>query len=480
MKKTIAILIAAVLVATALCACLTVSAASTNLALNADFIGADPTVGNQYTDRYNAKLNDGKAESEPNWAEKPGEWFGFYYKDGYASNAEPTENFTALATFTVDLKEVSSVDSVRLHMITSAKFDGNGVVAPITLTVDYSSDNAAWENLDTLVTKDGDFADYDDIDWVEVSGDAAVNARYIRVSIEFRGYTFMLNEVEVIGVAGGDENPSTESGSDPAETSGEASGDASEETSGTESTVTPVPTETKNVAEGKPYTGAEPSTNSNNTRYNAKLTDGAAKDSLSDLVEGDWFAFYCNEGAEGINAPDKIGTFVVDLEEVYTVSSVKLNTFVGNMWGIVPPESVKVEYSEDGETYSLLAEKAFTTPEKEKDADGKEIEIDKVEFVEFKGTEAVNARYIKVTVKLAGIFAFINEVQVMGEVPVEGGETSGTETSAPEASTSAPEASASEATTSSAPVTGESGLIGFVVLAVVALAGAAVAVKVRH
>lgn len=450
MKKTLAVLIAAVLAVTAFCACLTVSAESTNLALNATFIGADPTVGNQYTDRYNAKLNDGLAETSDNWAEMPGNWFGFYYNASLPSNATETEDGFAMGTFTVDLKEVSSVDSVRIHMITSGKYDGNGVVAPLKLTVEYSSDNAAWTTLDELngIGDNSDFADYDDIDWVEVTGDSSVDARYIRISIKFRGYTFMLNEVQVMGTAAG-------------------------EASGSESSSAPVVTVVKNVAEGKSYTGAEPSTNASNTRYNANLTDGKATNSLSGLVEGDWFAFYCNDGAEGINAPDKVGTFVIDLEEVYAVSSVNINTFMGNMWGIIPPESIKVEYSEDGTNYSVLEEKAFTTPTKEKDDEGNDKDLDKVENVEFKGAEKVNARYIKVTVKLAGVFAFLNEVQVMGEVPAEGGEDS---TSSGSSTSSTP----STSSTSSAPTTGDAGLLGFAVLAVVALAGVAVAVKVRH
>lgn len=442
MKKTLACFVAAVLVVTALCACLTVSAASTNLAPEATFIGADPTVGNQYTDKYNGKLNDGKAETEANWSEAPSEWFGFYYNASLPSNAVATEDGKALGTFTVQLKSIASVESVRIHMVTSAKFDGNGVVAPIVLTVETSTDNANWTTLGELT----DFSAYKDIDWVEVKGDAAVPASYIRVSITFRGYTFMLNEVEVLG---GYTTPST---------------------GGDDSSETPAPAVSKNIAEGKPYTGAEPSTHPNNTRYNANLTDGVAKDSLSDLAEGDWFAFYHNDGAEGINAPDKVGTIVIDLEEVSAISSVKINTFVGNMWGILPPESIKVEYSEDGTSYTVLDEKAFTAPEKVDDKD-----IDKVELVEFKGASDVNARYIKVTVKLNGIFAFLNEVQVMsagapaGDEPSTSTETSG-ETST--GSTSTP--------SSSNPPTGDAGFIGFAVLAVVALAGVAVAAKARR
>lgn len=471
MKKSLAFLVAAVLVVTALCACLTVSAEVTNLAPGATFIGADPTVGNQYTDKYNAKLNDGKAETEANWAQKPDEWFGFYCKEGYASNAEPTEDLQALATFTVDLTAAASVESVRIHMITSAAYDSNGVVAPQKLTVEYSSDNEAWTTLGELNDANNnkklgkeevsDFAGYKDIDWVEVKGEAPVKARYIRISIKFRGYTFMLNEVEVLGTAVSD---------------GDSDGNPTEEPT------TPAPTVIKNVAEGKKYTGAEPSTHPNNVRFNAKLTDGVAKDSLSDLVEGDWFTFYYNEldgvPVDGVNAPDRVGTFVVDLEEVYSVSSVKLNTFLGNMWGILAPKSITVEYSEDGKTYTVLEEKSFTAPEVETDANGNKIEIDKVEFVEFKGAEEVNARYIKVTVQLNGIFAFLNEIQVMGAVPADEDPAPGTPGPGDDKPTD-PNPDDNDPN-SPAPSTGDAGLLGFAVLAAVALAGVAVAVKVHR
>lgn len=449
MKKTLAFLVAAVLVITALCACLTVSAEVTNLALNATVIGADPTSGNPWTDNYDASLVDGNAVDTVALAEAPHDWFGFYYHADYVSNAVWDDDAKqAVGTFTVDLGASASVESVRLHMVTD-EATTNGAVAPQRIKVEYSADNAAWSTL----TEQTDFSAYSGVAWVEIKGDAVASAQYIRISIGFRGYTLLINEVEVLG---------TPTGSD-------ASGEYPTEGSDDDSSTAPAPTVSKNVAEGKSYTGAEPSTHPSNARYNANLTDGVAKDSLNDLAEGDWFAFYHNDGAEGINAPDKVGTLVIDLEEVFSVSSVKINTFVGSMWGIKPPESIKVEYSEDGETYTTLEEKAFTAPEGEGD-------IDKVELVEFKGAEEVDARYIKVTVKLNGIFAFLNEIQVMGAVPADEGST--TEPSTPDNSTES--TPAPEGPTSTPPSTGDTGLLGLAVLAAVALAGAAVAVKVRR
>lgn len=447
MKKTLAFLVAAVFAVTALCACLTVSAEITNLALNATVTGANPTSGNPWTDNYDASLVDGKAVDTVALADAPHDWFAFYYHADYVSNAVwNSEASQAVGTFTVDLGATASVDSVRIHMVTD-EATTNGAVAPQRIKVEYSADNAAWNTL----VEETDFSKYSGVAWVELKGSAAADARYIRISIGFRGYTLLLNEVEVLGTAAGG-----------------ASGEKPTEGSSEESSAAPAPTVIKNVAEGKPYTGAEPSTHPNNARYNAKLTDGNAKDSLSDLAEGDWFAFYYNDGAEGINAPDKVGTLVIDLEEVFSVSSVNVNTFVGKMWGIKPPESIKVEYSEDGKTYSVLEEKTFTEPEGED-------EVDKVELVEFKGAEEVNARYIKVTVKLNGIFAFLNEVQVMAEVPADGGATEPSTSDNSTESTPAPEGS-----TSTPPPTGDKGVLFLAVLAAVAVAGAAVAVKVRR
>lgn len=158
-----------------------------------------------------------------------------------------------------------------------------------------------------------------------------------------------------------------------------------------------------NLALNKSYTGADPSTRDGVKHYNAKLTDGVALDTIS-YNEGDWFAFYYNADATGtdINAPDQVGTFVIDLENVYEVSLVKINTFVGNASGILPPKSIKVECSADGTNYSTLEEKSFDKPD----------EGSVIEFLAFSGETWLPAQYIRVTVELQGIFAFINEVEV--------------------------------------------------------------------
>lgn len=161
-----------------------------------------------------------------------------------------------------------------------------------------------------------------------------------------------------------------------------------------------------NLALNKSYTGANPSTHDSVKQYNANLTDGKAKDSLS--YDGEWFAYYYNKDAVGdvVNAPDRVGTLVIDLEKVYAVSDVKINTYLGNTGdGILPPSSIAVEYSTDGTNYSKLGEQSFEAP----DATLKD---KTVKWVEFKADKAVAAQYIRVTFAVPGTFAFINEVEV--------------------------------------------------------------------
>ena len=256
-----------------------------------------------------------------------------------------------------------------------------------------------------------------------------------------------------------------------------------------------------NLALGKTYTGAEASTKEDVKKYCANLTDGNAATKMSTTV-GDWFAFYYQEQdgkpVDGVNAPNRVGTFTIDLGAVSAVGSVKINTFTGNMWGIVPPKSVKVEYSTDNADFSTLEEKTFTIPAKEKGEDGKDKDLEKIENIEYAGQNgSVNARYIKVTVTLQdnAVFAFLNEVEVLEGDPVSGepsgddgstdassGDSSATDNSsasAPAESTSTPAASTPAASSSTAPSAGDAGLIGFAALAIVAISGVAIAVKVR-
>lgn len=185
--------------------------------------------------------------------------------------------------------------------------------------------------------------------------------------------------------------------------------ESSVEESSTPETSTEQPSGTEpsgeNLALGKSYTGGDPSTHDGVSHYNAKLTDGKALGEIS--YDGEWFAFYNNADATApgnINAPDRVGTVVIDLEQVCSVSKVQVNAFLGNASGIVAPASVKVEVSSDGSSYTQFGStKNFDKPA-ENDTT--------VDWVVFTGS--AEGRYVKVTVTMDPYapFAFLNEIEV--------------------------------------------------------------------
>ena len=245
MKKTLAILLAAVLAATALCACLTVSAESSNLAQGKTVAGAEPTKGNTITDRYNASLVDGNASETYDAENAPGDWFCYYnypYVDpndpnrkNYPGNAE-FDGTNATGSFVIDLGAASSVESVRIHMVIESSV--SGVTPPQTIKVETSSDNQKWTDFGTT----DDFTSYQPIDWVEVKGSAAANAQYVRVTITFANYTLLLNEVQVLGtVAPADssnESTSSAASGDSSAADSSAADSSAADSSATESSAT--------------------------------------------------------------------------------------------------------------------------------------------------------------------------------------------------------------------------------------------------
>jgi len=139
--------------------------------------------------------------------------------------------------------------------------------------------------------------------------------------------------------------------------------------------------------------------------YFAKLTDGVAVSGLT-YNNTDWFGFYCNgDNASVINAPDHIGTVVIDLEEVSDLSSVRVNTFFGSTSGITNPTAVVLSVSEDGETFTEVETKNYEVATESS-----------VSWITF-DLEDVSARYVKLDFTLYGSFVFINEIEVYN-VPV--------------------------------------------------------------
>ncbi|MBR4278897.1 MAG: prolyl oligopeptidase family serine peptidase, partial [Clostridia bacterium] len=104
-----------------------------------------------------------------------------------------------------------------------------------------------------------------------------------------------------------------------------------------------------NVALNKNYDAIEL-----DTTYTAKLTDGASAAKLS--YDNNWFVFKNNADAVqpmggGNNAPDRVGTVVIDLEKNYELSEVSLKLVHNDQAGINIPARVTVYRSDDGEVW---------------------------------------------------------------------------------------------------------------------------------
>ncbi len=166
--------------------------------------------------------------------------------------------------------------------------------------------------------------------------------------------------------------------------------------------------ETFNVAYGKSYDavgyysyGEWPCS------YNANLTDGIAYGDIS-FEADDWFAFCTSEGENGLNAPDGIGSVVIDLEQVYDISSVYVSALVGDNIdnsGISGPKRISVYVSDYEYSDYVYVGDMYT--------------YDDYGATWFALSADVAGRYVKIEVELNGIFAFINEVEVYAEETVE-------------------------------------------------------------
>ena len=135
----------------------------------------------------------------------------------------------------------------------------------------------------------------------------------------------------------------------------------------------------------------------------APLTDGQACNEVK--FDNNWFAFCLHEGDYGINAPDGVGSVVIDLESTYDINSIKVNTVVGENVegsGINCPEKISAYISDtaDGD-FTYLGD--LTIGESANSVTWAELSAE------------ATGRFVKIEVILNGNFAFINEIAVYGE-----------------------------------------------------------------
>lgn len=186
-------------------------------------------------------------------------------------------------------------------------------------------------------------------------------------------------------------------------------------------------------------------------------------------------------------------TFTLELSEKASVSAVDISILhqVQAMVGV--PESVKVEYSEDDETYYDAGTFPIDTTA---DVDGGNFEGAKVEDVRIDVSDyKISAKYIMLTFTYGDIPAYKGDADYW-QTTTSFGYTSlewigftdfGVETAAaveessaaPVESSTAPVESSTAGGSSSTPATGDTGLAAVAVIALAALCGAAVVLKKR-
>ena len=134
--------------------------------------------------------------------------------------------------------------------------------------------------------------------------------------------------------------------------------------------------------------------------YNADLTDG--KQSAAMSYDDNWFAFYHNATADAsvINAPGGVGSVVIDLGKVYSLTGVNASLVNKAASSVAQPNAVNVYLSEDGENFTPAGAMPLTDAEQNAYWSFAQIEGD--------------ARYVKIEFTLSDYFAFVNEIEVYG------------------------------------------------------------------
>ena len=135
-----------------------------------------------------------------------------------------------------------------------------------------------------------------------------------------------------------------------------------------------------------------------NTKYGAKLTDGIASEGFA-YNDDSWSLLFNNH-----NAADGIGTIIIDMGEVYDLTKFRAHLANYSGAGVGAPKSLKVFGSMDGNDYTELSALTLNTG------------ADAIYWTEATAPANSQARYVKFVFELNGTFAYLNELEVYGEV----------------------------------------------------------------
>ncbi len=378
----------------------------TNIALNKTYTGGNAAIidSNGSPAAHNAKLTDGTAI---NAIDYNGGWLGLWYnKDAtIASNNAPN----GVATIVVDLKNVyDGIEKVKLNLWLGDTV--SGIAAPKSIKVAFSKDGQTYTNDTTVAIPAG----VSTAAWASVAVNN-VSARYVKFTIETQATWTFLNEIQVLSNG---ENISDDQTSEPEVSEPEVSEPEISEPEVSEPE-TPVVPNADNIAFGKDYIGADATSVST---YSASLTDGKANP--VGAFDQSWFAFYYNKDADSdkINAPDGIGTIIIDLEELKNgITDVRVHVWNCNANGILPAKSIGLFVSEDGINYTEIGDLSIPAS-------------DEPAWATI-STDNISAQYVKLVVETQAVWTFLNEVEVYADPNyVPDGETSEPEVSDPEVS----------------------------------------------
>ena len=267
---------------------------------------------------------------------------------------------------TIDLLGYYTIDGVKTDLWGNTWGIGDPCAA--TVNFSYSINGIDYFSLgETVATQIEASGAWNHVDFHVVSG--GVTARYIRVNFTDTNYAWS-SEISVLG---------------------------EETTTPPEIENKPDPDEPVNLIAGMddiaPLSG---------TSYIGDLTDGIVPTTLDDN-KAQWFAFYYHINyPENVNAPDGVGTILIDVGEEKFLAEINLLTFVKDKWGINAPASIEVMYSKTAEEGDWLSAGEVSYGET----------IDEAAWA----TSVINAnaRYVKVEVTLNGTFAMLGEVELYG------------------------------------------------------------------
>lgn len=218
MKKTLAILVAAVLAVTALCACLTVSAEATNVAKGKSYTISQqfkqstttwtwddnapiayPDDGGELTDGIFAAEDTGYSDAA---------WIGFH---GGCPEYKGTDDKPGLgySYMRVDLGEVYALSELKLYV--GSKKLGSGITAPTTVEFYVSEDGKNYTGLGEITPEDTE-----ETAIAIVSQETTAKARYVEIRMKREGNWMFVTEFEAYADAAG--TGSTESSKDDSKT----------------------------------------------------------------------------------------------------------------------------------------------------------------------------------------------------------------------------------------------------------------------